>query len=323
MAKIRDLREHTELADSRSCSVQPDAAESGDGERLREALRRFLAAAADGSLPLHLPQLASAPVARGDGHFHLSPELFLQLSGWTEFRFPGQPALRLKAGEALVVPPQLRHDERVGAARGDRFANIVVFAEGPRVSCHLAREIAPGLPGVAHLEACDHPKAGRIHDHLFEACGATSTPWAAAQGRALAAAAVAGVLDVLAAQQPPTAEAEPALVTRVRVLVQNQLGDPALSVARLAEQSGCSVDHLSQQFRQSSGENLLACINRLRIERAARLLRETSLAGKEVAWACGFSAHNYFIRVFRQQHGVTPQQWRLSTAAVDKRVGKL
>ncbi|WP_198937745.1 AraC family transcriptional regulator [Pelomonas sp. KK5] len=310
MAKIRDLREHTEEADTRPCSVQPEAERPGDAAHLREGLAGFLAAAADGSLRLHLPQTLSAPVARGEGHFHLSPELFLQLEGWTDFTFPGQQ-LRLKAGEALVVPPQLRHDEWVGAKRGEAFANIVAFAEGPRVSCHLAREIEPGRPGVAHLQAGDHPKAARIHDLLFDACsaGGAGTPWAPAQGRALVAAAVAGLLDVLAAP-PDDAPAEPALVTRLRVLIQNQLGDQALSVARLAEQSGCSPDHLSQVFRQSSGENLLACINRLRIERAARLLRETSLAGKEVAWACGFSAHNYFIRVFRQHHGVTPQQWR-------------
>ena len=52
------------------------------------------------------------------------------------------------------------------------------------------------------------------------------------------------------------------------------------------------------------------CINRLRMERAARLLRETTLSGKEVAWACGFAAPSYFIRSFRAQFGMTPQAWR-------------
>src|SRR5690349_6675640 len=101
MAKIRDLRTHTDEADLRPCSVMPEAERPGDPGRLREGLARFLAAGADGSLPLHLPQALSAPVARGEGHFHLSPELFLQLEGWTDFAFPGQQ-LRLKAGEALV-----------------------------------------------------------------------------------------------------------------------------------------------------------------------------------------------------------------------------
>ena len=320
MRKIRDLHEHTEAADSRDCAVAAQQISAGDAG-LRESLRSFLAGAADGSLALHLPQALSAPVARGEGHFHLSPELFLQQSGWTDFRFPSQH-IRLKAGEALIVPPQLRHFEVVGAARGDHFANVVAFAEGPRVSCHLAHEISRGHPGVAHLQACDHAKAGRIHDFLFEASATSSgsqaaTPWAPIQARVLVAAAIAGLLDVLSARDRNDADtpAEPALITRLRVLIQNQLGDQALSVARLAEQSACSADQLSQVFRQASGEPLLGYINRLRIDRAARLLRETSLAGKEVAWACGFSAHNYFIRVFRQHHGMTPQEWRGTVAA--------
>ncbi len=313
MTKIRDIRGAAGPADSRECSIlAPGVQTSAEDARLRETLQAFLARAADGSLPLHLPQTLSAPLARGEGHFHLSPELFLQQTGWTDFHLPSQ-TIRLQPGEALVVPPQLRHHEVVGARRGERFSNIVVFAEEPRVTCHLAREIGPGHPGVAHLQACDHAKAGRIHDFLFEASasGAAATSWAALQARALVAAAVAGVLDVLAAQDgEASAGSEPPLITRLRVLIQNQLGDQGLSVALLAEQSGCTADHLSQVFRQASGEPLLTCINRLRIERAARLLRETTLAGKEVAWACGFSAHNYFIRVFRQRHGMTPQQWR-------------
>jgi AraC-like DNA-binding protein len=29
-----------------------------------------------------------------------------------------------------------------------------------------------------------------------------------------------------------------------------------------------------------------------------------------VAWACGFAAPSYFIRTFREHHGMTPKAWR-------------
>ena len=76
----------------------------------------------------------------------------------------------------------------------------------------------------------------------------------------------------------PDARPEPPLVARARVLIQNQLGDQALSVKRLAGQLGCTADYLSHVFSQTSGEHLAAYINRQRMERGAHLLREGGLA---------------------------------------------
>ncbi|MEY4908408.1 MAG: hypothetical protein RL260_2126 [Pseudomonadota bacterium] len=280
-------------------------------KNLESALTTALAAAQAGQLVVHRPQHLGEPQSRGDGHFHLTPELFVQVEGWTDFRFP-HGGCRLAAGEVLIVPPQLRHDEHVGATRGAAFRNVVVNTAGPALMCHLAHEHSPGSPGIAHLETRHHAQAARIHDWLFHATQSPSNPaqpWADAQARALVAAALAGVLLALNASEGDTGR-EPPLIARLRVLIQNQLGDHTLSVRRLAEQSGCTADYLSHLFREITGEALIGCINRLRMERAARLLRETTLAVKEVAWACGFAAPSYFIRSFRGHHGVTPKAWR-------------
>jgi len=280
-------------------------------KNLEAALTNALAAAQAGQLVVHRPRHLGEPQSRGDGHFHLTPELFVQVEGWTDFGFP-HTRCRLAAGEALIVPPQLRHDERVGAARGSAFRNVVVNTAGATLMCHLAHEDRPGSPGIAHLETRHHAQATRIDDWLFHASQCPSgaaQPWADAQARALVAAALAGVLLALNASDDD-ASREPPLIARLRVLVQNQLGAHTLSVRRLAEQSGCTADYLSHLFREATGETLIGSINRLRMERAARLLRETTLAGKEVAWACGFAAPSYFIRTFRAHHGVTPRAWR-------------
>jgi len=307
------MREIRGAANPLHCVADPSL--KGDAHAaaaMRAALQSFASAAAGGALTLHLPQRLGEPEARGDGHFHLAPELFLQESGWTEFRF-GSRTCRVRAGEAIVIPPQLRHVERVGPdgrAAAQAFRNLVVFAEGPMLRCHVALEREAGKPAVAHLQAHRHAQAQKVHDWLCDASRlGVGDAWAQLQARALVAAAVTGVLRAID-EGAESAGHEPTLVARVRVLIHNQLGDAMLSVKRLAEQSGCSADHLSHVFHQASGEHLVGCINRLRMERAARLLRETSLSGKEVAWACGFAAPSYFIRVFRQHHGMTPQAWR-------------
>lgn len=282
-------------------------------QQLRARLRDFAARAGDGRLTVRSPAVSDDDMARGDGHFHLAPELFLQVAGWTRFALP-HGELHLDAGEALLLPPRLRHAERVGAsAEGEPFSNLVVYAEDAALSCHLAHEAEPGRPGILHLEARRGAQATRIHGWLSDAAriggDSADAPWAAMQMRALVAAATAAVLGVLDAPDP-AGRAEPALIARVRVLIQNQLGDPALSVRRLAEQSGCTPDYLSHLFRRTSGEHLAAHISRQRVERARHLLGDSTMAVKEIAWACGFATPSYFIRSFRAQFGVTPKAWR-------------
>lgn len=306
------------------CSVPRSARAAGpaQAQALRRELGHSLERLGDGGLRLHVaPTCEITP--QGDGHFHLAPELFVQLSGSTTFRFP-QGMRVLGPGEALVLPPKLLHAEQVQADGPQRpFRNVVIYAEGGTLSCHLAHEAAPGLPGILHLESCRHAQATRVHDWLTEAsrlgrelddAPPTDRRWAALQARSLVAAATAGVLRALD-DADPGEPAEPPLVARLRVLVQNQLGDHALSVRSLARQSGCTPDYLSHVFSRTTGEHLAAHITRLRMERAARLLHESDMAGKEVAWACGYSSQSYFVRSFREHHGVTPTAWRRSAVA--------
>lgn len=286
---------------------------------MRSYLDDFLHRIVTGVIPVRLPGPADDSVPRVVGHFHLVPELFLQVSGSTRFRFP-HTEVDLAPGEALVVPPRLLHAEEVRAgAGGEPFRNVVIYAEAPSLSCHVAHEESPGRPGILHLEVRHHAQAAHIHSWLGDAArlargtdGATdgSLPaWSGVQTRALVSAAVAGVLQALDDAQPD-ARPEPPLVARARVLIQNQLGDHTLSVRRLAAQLGCTADYLSHLFGQTAGEHLVACINRQRMERGARLLRETGMVGKEIAWACGFATQSYFIRNFRAHFGMTPKAWR-------------
>jgi AraC-like DNA-binding protein len=302
---------------------------------LAQQLRAHLQAFADGLGRADWPLLRPAPagVSRREGHFHLAPELFLQVSGWTNFRFP-HGECRLGPRQALLLPPWLLHDESVGPGdAGEPFCNLVFYADGAVLTCHLAHEAEPGRPGILHLEARRHPLAARLHDWLTDAArqdarglapaapvragtAAVESPdWADVQARALVQATLAGLLRTLDETEDAHTRPEPTLIARLRVQVKNQLGDAALSVRRLAEQSGCTADYLSHLFRQSTGEPLVGYINRLRMERAAHLLRQSKMAGKEIAWACGYAAPSYFIRTFRSHFGMTPTAWRAQAEA--------
>ena len=83
-----------------------------------------------------------------------------------------------------------------------------------------------------------------------------------------------------------------------------------LSTARLAEALQCGADYLNRLCRRDWGHTVTAEINRVRLERACRLLLEGKLCVKEVAYESGFNDAAYFRRRFRRAFGQTPGEYR-------------
>lgn len=319
MSKVAKFLSTLPQSDCNSvAAISPDdPAAPAHAQRMRQDLGDFITRAANGSLRLVSPPPQPGWTTRGAGHLHLNAELFLQVQGHTEFRFP-QGQVTLQAGEALVMPPKLLHDEWVaGGSHGEAFSNLVIYADHQSMSCHLANEAKPGRPANLYLEVYPHVDAVRIEAWLNDAAKPPAQDahglWAVQQ-RALVLTALSAVSRLLDAPEK-TVSSEPALLGRLRVLVQNRLGEVELTVASLAEELGCTADYLSHLYSRSTGEHLWQVILRQRLARAARLLAENDSAVKEIAWCSGFASASYFIRSFRQQFGVTPKVFRTQAQA--------
>jgi len=53
-------------------------------------------------------------------------------------------------------------------------------------------------------------------------------------------------------------------------------------------------------------------IRLIRLNRAKELLQDPSNSIASVALDCGYNDPGYFARIFKQEHGVTPQEWRVN-----------
>jgi AraC-like DNA-binding protein len=309
VANFPDVIGNPETCVAAIASDDPRAPEHA--RTLRAVLHDFIARAAAGTLVLVSPPVQDGWTTRGAGHLHLNPELFLQVHGHTEFRFP-QGRVTLRAGQALVMPPRLLHDEWVGADGSQAFSNLVIYADPQTVGSHLANEVRPGRPANLYLEVCEHTDAARIEGWLSDAARPPAHDahglWAVQQ-RALVLTALTAVSRLLDAPQK-TVATEPTLLARLRVLVQNRLGEVDLTVASLAEELGCTADYLSHLYSRSTGDHLWQVVQRQRLARAARLLADNNSAIKEIAWCCGFASASYFIRSFKLQFGDTPKAYR-------------
>lgn len=83
-----------------------------------------------------------------------------------------------------------------------------------------------------------------------------------------------------------------------------------LSLQELAELAHFSPSYLSRIFHQTKGVTIRTYINQIRLERAVELLKKTNKPIQEIASDCGFSNVSHFNRVFKQQTGNSPLEFR-------------
>lgn len=82
------------------------------------------------------------------------------------------------------------------------------------------------------------------------------------------------------------------------------------SLDQLSERLGISKYHLLRTFTAATGVSPNDYVNRVRIEKAMRLLRRTDWSVEEIAERIGYSSGSYFIKVFRKVTGRTPGSFR-------------
>lgn len=89
--------------------------------------------------------------------------------------------------------------------------------------------------------------------------------------------------------------------------------DREFELAPLAHAVGLSEFHFCRAFKRSTGFPPSRYFIRLRMERARRLLRETSRPVIEIALDVGYTSASHFAQVFRREVGVSPSDYREGT----------
>jgi len=90
-----------------------------------------------------------------------------------------------------------------------------------------------------------------------------------------------------------------------------------ISLKEIADVSGLSAPYFSTIFKDEMGENLSNYLNRLRIEKASAMLRETEFPINGISEACGFEDQSWFSKVFKNYTGFSPCKYREHGGAVE------
>ena len=92
--------------------------------------------------------------------------------------------------------------------------------------------------------------------------------------------------------------------------IRNNLTAEDLSQGTMAEKAGISRDYFSRIFKNVTGLNYSKWLNMIRIEKASELLVQDGRRITEVAMLSGFRSIPSFNRVFREEKGMAPGEYR-------------
>jgi transcriptional regulator GlxA family with amidase domain len=98
-------------------------------------------------------------------------------------------------------------------------------------------------------------------------------------------------------------------VSRALSLLQTRFREN-WSLERLASESGISRARLARLFRRQVGTSIHKVLNKIRVEHAQGLLKDSDLSIGEIADDCGFATSQHFARIFRQFTSSTAAEYR-------------
>ena len=99
------------------------------------------------------------------------------------------------------------------------------------------------------------------------------------------------------------------LMERIMKAINKNLSNSDFNVDMLTEEVGISRAQLHRKMKEMTGIPASEFLRNIRLEQAARLLKEQKVNVTQVAYAVGFSNLAHFSTVFRKHFGVSPTEY--------------
>lgn len=229
-------------------------------------------------------------------HHHDEAWFCLVVDGGYEERILGMRD-EYAPGDLLYCPAHAEHAQRFGQTGARKVIFSVDQALGERLADHEARlDGRPLLRRSRELLALGRRVVAEMSlDDAFTPLAAESV--------------VLDMLGFAARGLHDERHREPGWLRRVRDYLHEDPGRD-VSLEALAVVAERHPVHLARSFRRHHHCTVGDYVRRLRVDRAARLLRTTRRPLIDIALDCGFAGAAQFSRSFRAVHATTPSAWR-------------
>jgi AraC-like DNA-binding protein len=122
------------------------------------------------------------------------------------------------------------------------------------------------------------------------------------------------LMDVLVSERDSCASRRASVATTLRAkqVIARRIGDPDLTVVRIAEELNISTSCLTRALK-ANGLSPMRYAWSLRLEHATRMLAGAPQGAiQEIAYRCGFASAAHFSRAFKERYGMTPRAYAAS-----------
>ena len=196
--------------------------------------------------------------------------------------FPGVPhGIENAAGSAVVIIADMAHHPVLHDILTHKLPKEYVLRKG-----QYPEVVAAGFARIGHL-----PKDVLHRQALLESYTAML------------------VGELLATMELTERNLDDSLLHKLILFLLDHY-DQAIHLEDAAKALGYSKFYISRLISDAFGCNFRTLLNTYRVSKARSLLTGTTQPVSEVACACGFENQSSFNRIFRQECGLTPSQYR-------------
>jgi AraC-like DNA-binding protein len=216
----------------------------------------------------------------------------------------GRDSICVRAGQAVVVPPNLPHRfaNRAGCVNRNRWCHLNFFVFN-RINVAIVFDLSQlfvgqkaNRVGEIALEMGQMPTTGKVN---WEWKQQVQHHWLGAEMAAL----------VLEEAHLKANWREVERLISVLEYIEGNLDAP-LERKDLAKKSHLSVSRFAVLFRTVMGVSPADYVREVKLRRGQSLLLSTSLTVVEIAKQCGFKSEFHFSRLFKTRFGSSPTFYR-------------
>lgn len=100
------------------------------------------------------------------------------------------------------------------------------------------------------------------------------------------------------------------LISEVNNFIEENIYNPNLSVAMIAEKVDLSINYLRNIYKENTGDSLAAYIADRKLTLVCEMLSSTDISIQDISDKLGFTTKNYFFTFFKKHMNMTPTQYR-------------
>ena len=242
-------------------------------------------------------QIVEYKIGNGDIHFHSNIEICIVEDGSVEALVNDSKKI-LKRGDVAI---SLSYDSHSYVSGDDARYSVLLL---PDDICDKFYAVMQAKK-LASPFLCDAECGTRIIDYLLQIKSDSANEFLRIGGVYL----LLGLIKERLLVETFTDNADSVLLSRLLLYIHKNY-NKKITLASISKAFGYHPSYISSYFKAGVNLSIVRYINVIRLKNAILLMQHKKHTVTQIAMDCGFSSTRTFYRVFRQEFGCSPKEYK-------------